>query len=153
MQIPNTPLFVKTHDFVLWLLRRTQRFPKHLRHSYTLRVESKAFDFQEAILLANTLRGPSRREQLRVADGHLLCLRMLLRFAHGLEILAGNQIRYAGECLDELGRLLGAWLKGTPMPAAPTPPASGGRSSAGCGFARRLRAVSADSPSSRFRPT
>ena len=30
--IPDTPLFVKTHDFLLWLIRHTQRFPKNLRH-------------------------------------------------------------------------------------------------------------------------
>ena len=35
---PDTPLFVKTHDFLLWLLGCTQRFPKHLRHSYTLKL-------------------------------------------------------------------------------------------------------------------
>ena len=33
MALPTTPLFVKTHDFLLWLLRHTQRFPKNLRHS------------------------------------------------------------------------------------------------------------------------
>jgi len=32
--MPDTPLFVKTHDFLLWLIRHTQRFPKNLRHSY-----------------------------------------------------------------------------------------------------------------------
>ena len=31
MQMPDTPLFVKTHDFVLWLLRHTQRFIRRMR--------------------------------------------------------------------------------------------------------------------------
>jgi hypothetical protein len=48
MAIPDTPLFVKTHDFLIWLLERTQRFPKNLRQSYTLKLESTAFDFQES---------------------------------------------------------------------------------------------------------
>ena len=26
MSTPDTPLFVKTHDFLLWLIRHTQRF-------------------------------------------------------------------------------------------------------------------------------
>lgn len=38
MALPTTPLFVKTHDFLLWLIRHTQRFPKNLRHSYTLKL-------------------------------------------------------------------------------------------------------------------
>ena len=56
MATPDTPLFVKTHDFLLWLIRHTQRFPKNLRQSYTLKLESMAFDFQEAILMANAVR-------------------------------------------------------------------------------------------------
>jgi hypothetical protein len=43
----------------------------------------------------------------------LLRLRAFLRYAFDLQLLAANQLRYAGEQLDQLGRLLGAWLKGT----------------------------------------
>jgi len=57
---PNTPLFVKTHDFTLWLLRHTRRFPKQMRHSYTNRLETAAFEFEEALLMANSARGPER---------------------------------------------------------------------------------------------
>lgn len=70
MPIPDTPLFVKTHDFLLWLIRHTQRFPKNLRHSYTHKLEQTALDFQEAILMANAVRGPARSEWLaRVSSG------------------------------------------------------------------------------------
>jgi len=44
MPTPDTPLFVKTHDFIVWLIRHTQRFAKNLRHSYTNRLESAAFE-------------------------------------------------------------------------------------------------------------
>jgi len=57
MNQQSTPLFVKTHDFNLWLIQRTQRFPKNLRHSYSIRLENLAFDFEEAILMANQARG------------------------------------------------------------------------------------------------
>ena len=79
MTTPDTPLFVKTRDFLLWLIRRTQRFPKHLRHSYTLKLETMALDFQEAILMANTVRGSDRMMWLDRADGgpHLKLLPVL----------------------------------------------------------------------------
>ncbi len=51
--VPDTPLFVKTHDFNLWLLQHTQRFPKAMRHSYTNRLEGLMLDFEEAILIAS----------------------------------------------------------------------------------------------------
>jgi hypothetical protein len=110
---PDTPLFVKTHDFLLWLIRHTQRFPKNLRQSYTLKLENMGFDFQESILMANAARGPERSRWLQRADGKLVCLRALLRFAYDLQLLAGTQVQHAAELVDELGRLLGAWRKGT----------------------------------------
>ncbi len=113
MSIPDTPLFVKTHDLIVWLLQHTQRFPKGLRQSYTSRLEDAAFDFQKATLMANAARGAVRREWLDQADGYLLCLRALLRFVPDLRLLGAHQLRYAIEHVDELGRLLGAWKKGT----------------------------------------
>jgi hypothetical protein len=111
--LPDTPLFVKTHDFLLWLIRHTQRFPKNLRHTYTAKLELAGFDFQESILMANAARGASRSRWLERADGKLVCLRALLRFAYDLQLLAGNQVEHAANLVDELGRLLGAWRKGT----------------------------------------
>ena len=101
---PDTPLFVKTHDFNLWLFQHTGRFPKHLRHTYTNRLESLALDFEEALLMANSARGQARSRWLERADGRLVCLRALLRYAYDLELLAGNQVAHAAKLVDELGR-------------------------------------------------
>ena len=49
MKTPNTPLFVKTHDFNVWLLNHTRRFPKHFRYSLTQRIENLAFEFEECL--------------------------------------------------------------------------------------------------------
>jgi len=113
MNPPDTPLFVKTHDLVVWLFNHTQRFPKSLRPSYTVRLEQAALDFEEAILAANAARGDARRRWLEQADGRLLVLRSLIRYTLDWKLLGGNQVQYAAEAIDELGRLLGAWLKGT----------------------------------------
>ncbi|MFZ1006956.1 MAG: four helix bundle protein, partial [Candidatus Sulfotelmatobacter sp.] len=88
---------------------------------YTQKLETMGFDFQEAILMANSTRGVDRSQWLERADGKLVCLRALLRFAYDLQILAGSQVQHAAELVDELGRLLGAWKKGTDRKApAPT---------------------------------
>ncbi len=84
---PDTPLFVKTHDFTLWLFQHTGRFPKHLRYTYTNRLESLALGFEEALLMANAARGQARSRWLERADGRLVCLRALLRYRCG----AGTQ--------------------------------------------------------------
>lgn len=117
MSAPDTPLFVKTHDFLLWLIQHTQRFPKNLRHTYTHKLEMLALEFQEAILMANAVRGQQRSQWLTRADGKLVCLRALLRLAYDLKLLAGTQVEHAVQRVEELGRLLGAWKKGTDRPA------------------------------------
>ena len=112
MASPDTPRFVKTHDFNVWLLNHTQRFPKNLRVSYTSRLEGLSFEFEELILMANAVRGEQRKEFLALADGKLICLRAFLRYATDFELWGSRQAKYAAESVDELGRLLGAWLKG-----------------------------------------
>jgi len=113
MKIPDTPLFVKTHDFNVWLLSHTRRFPKHFRYTLTQRLESLALEFEELLLMANVYRGSERKKWLQQADGVLLCLRVRLRYTLDFELLTSRQIQFATQCLDELGRLLGAWFKGT----------------------------------------
>ncbi len=48
-RIPDTPLFVKVHDFNVWLLNHTRRFPKHFRHTLTERLEMLAFQFEISV--------------------------------------------------------------------------------------------------------
>jgi hypothetical protein len=108
---PNTPLFVKTHDFTIWLLQHSQRFPKNLRHSFTIRLENACFDFHQQLLRANAARGPVRAQRLDEADETLTWLRSLLRCAIDLKLLPSRQAEHAVRSVDELGRLLGAWKK------------------------------------------
>ena len=72
--------------------------------------------------MANAVRGAARSTWLTTADGKLVCLRALLRLAYALELLAGTQVEHAVQRVDELGRLRGAWKKGTdrqtPVPSA-----------------------------------
>jgi len=85
MKIPDTPLFVKTHDFNVWLLGRTRRFPKHFRYTLMQRLENLALEFEELLLMANVYRAGERRKLLQQADGVLLCLRMRLRYTLDFE--------------------------------------------------------------------
>ena len=113
MSPPTTPLFVKTHDFNLWLFERTARFPKRLRHSYTHRLETLALDFEQTLIIANSSREQARLARLREADATLACLRTLMRYAYDFETISVRQLEFSARQMDELGRLLGAWIKGS----------------------------------------
>lgn len=107
------PLFTKTIDFLVWLTQAVNHFPRLHRHTITRRLLDAALDFQEAILDANSRRGPARLEWLMIADAELDKVRLYLRLTHRMTWLSPGQYEHASRMVTEIGRLLGAWLKST----------------------------------------
>lgn len=107
----ESPLFVKTRGFQVWLFQHTSKFPRQYRHTLTERLESSLLDFQRCLGRAAILKD---RAALAEADFELWQVRQLLRLAHDLNVLPASLLQYAFEAVTELGRLLGAWrAKGT----------------------------------------
>ena len=113
MPAPPSPVLVKAHDLLLWLLPATAKFPKTLRHTLTNRIECAALDLEAALLRANRLRGERRLAALDDADALLDALRMFLRLATELQCLTGRQYEFAAGKTTEIGRLIGGWRKAT----------------------------------------
>ncbi|MFC1735169.1 diversity-generating retroelement protein Avd [Candidatus Hydrogenedentota bacterium] len=107
----ETPIFVKTYDFTLWLFNTTAKFPKHLRHSLTERIEKEILDFTAHLIRANRTRGRQRQSSLGDADCSLEILRMSVRMSKDLKVLSERRYGFAAEKMEELGRLLGGWIK------------------------------------------
>ncbi len=107
------PLFTKTMDFLAWLTAVTNHFPRLHRQTVTRRLLDAALNFQEAILEANSRRGPARLEWLLAADAQLDKVRLYLRLAHRLTWLSLGQYEHGSHMVSEIGRLLGAWQKVT----------------------------------------
>lgn len=114
----ESPLFLKTHEMLLWLLAHTQNFPKSQRFVLAKRMEDAALDFHDCLLRA----GKSRRKSaaLTEADVHLDRLRRYNRLAHGLKLHNETQYEHLARIVEELGRLLGGWLR-TAGPASASP--------------------------------
>lgn len=103
------PIFTRTFDFLDWLVPQTANFPRFYRYTVTKRLLDAALDLQEALLMANSFRGPKRRELLIVADGYLSKVRLYLRLAHRRRWLNPGQYQHAGQMVAEIGNLLGGW--------------------------------------------
>jgi len=102
-------LFERWMDATKWLLERTERFPKRLRHSLTDRIDLLAVGILEDVTSAAYRKDP--RPDLDRANDGLNRLRVLLRLAHEMKLLSHDQYREAAERLAEAGRLLGGWLR------------------------------------------
>ena len=111
--LPETPIFSKTYDWSLWLFAKTAGFPKRFRHTLTERLERDTLELERLLVTANYARHGGRAALLDEADAVLQGLRLNVRRSHDLRCLAGGSYEYASESLSEIGRLLGAWKKGT----------------------------------------
>ena len=111
----SSPLFSRTHDFLAWLLPRTQSFPRSQRFVVTKRLQDAALDFQELIVDAEGARGAQRLERLRQADAALGKIRLYLRLCREWDWLTSGQYQHAAQMVTEMGRLLGGWIKTVPV--------------------------------------
>jgi hypothetical protein len=102
-------IFQRCYDFAIWLLEHTQKFPKSLRFSLAVRIENRILEVLDSVVLANRLQ--NKVATLQQADRSLDSLRMLIRLAHSMRVLATNSYEYASQELTEIGKLLGGWLR------------------------------------------
>lgn len=107
---PQSPLFVKTYDFLLWLIPLTLKFPKSQRFLLAERLSRLALDFYDIILEA-VMEPEQQPDLLRRADKQLTKIRLYIRLSYDLHCISLGQFEHAARRLDELGRLLGGWQR------------------------------------------
>ncbi len=104
-------IFTKTFDLLAWLLPKAESFPKIYRFSITQRLTTAALDFQERLFLARKQKGAARRRLLLESDADLDKVRLYLRLAHHWAWLSDGQYEHVSRMVNELGKLLGSWIK------------------------------------------
>ncbi len=106
----QSPIFVKTHDLLLWLLPQTAKFPREQRFALTQAVQQSAMRLQERLIEAGMNKGADRIASLRQADVELVKLKAHLRLCQDMTLLTVNQYGHVSQMTMEVGKLLGAWL-------------------------------------------
>jgi hypothetical protein len=107
---PQSPLFVKTYDFLLWLIPLTLKFPKSQRFLLAERLSKMALDFYDLILDA-VMEPEHEEEKLDAADKLLTKIRLYVRMSHDLGCISPGQFEHAARRTDEMGRLIGGWKR------------------------------------------
>ena len=106
----QSPIFVRTYDFLLWLLPLTLKFPKSQRFLLAERLGKMALDFYELII--DAVQDPHYcLEYIVKADILLVKIRFYLRLSYDLHCISIGQLAFASKRVEELGRLLGGWIK------------------------------------------
>ncbi|HOF42866.1 MAG TPA: diversity-generating retroelement protein Avd [Candidatus Moranbacteria bacterium] len=104
-------IFQKTYDFLLWLYPIINRIPKSHRLVLGRHLEELAISLLIFVVKANKARGQSRKAfQLQISD-ELDCLRILVRLTKDLRFMSVKQYTTGAEKINEIGRMLSAWMK------------------------------------------
>ncbi len=106
----ESPIFVRTYDLLRWLIPITVKFPRAQRFVLAEALQRNVLDFQEQLIEA--AQGADPVSYLRGADVTLAKLRFHWRLCHDLRLLSEGQYAHGARQMDEIGRLLGGWLKG-----------------------------------------
>ena len=106
---PEMLLITKVYDLVVWSCRHVAKFPRSHRFTLGDRLEVRLYEVLEMLIRAKYTR--DRRALLRALNVELELLRFQFRIAKDLQCLAVESYGYAARSVDEVGRLLGGWIK------------------------------------------
>ena len=96
------------YDFILWLMRHVEKFPRHHRYSLGRDMEGRL-----QAILALLLRAKYTREKgalLAEANIELEVLRFQVRLAKDLGVLPAKSHAHAAKVMGEIGSQIGGWL-------------------------------------------
>jgi len=97
------------YRFLLWLIPTVEAFPRRQKFLLGDRLQSIALGVLEALIEATYSR--TRERPLGEANLGLEKLRILFRLAKDLRHLDLRRYEHASRSLDEVGRLVGGWLR------------------------------------------
>lgn len=103
------PIFTQWMQFLEWLLPTTEKFPKRVRFTFADRINNLALDIVEDLVEARYSR--HKQSLLKRINLRLEKLRILLRLCHRLKYLSHEGYEHAMRGLNEVGRMLGGWIK------------------------------------------
>ncbi len=93
----------------IWSCRHTGKFPRNHRFVLGERIERRLYELLETLLQAKYSR--ERQRLLQQANLSLEILRFQMRLAHDLECLRVSSYGFAAQAIQQIGSMIGAWLK------------------------------------------
>lgn len=108
-EMSSLVIYQKHYDLMLYCFPIINRFPKNQRFVLGQQLENAILCIGMMIVHANKLR--QKRGKLYEIDVELEKLRFLIRLAKDLQLLSVNKYGILSERINEIGRLLGGWIK------------------------------------------
>lgn len=107
----DIPIIQRIYELYKLLHTLRRIIPKGDRYALWLRCENESLDLLEAFLTAGHATPAERLPMLKETSGKLDKLKILIRLSHDLRLLDQKKYIQVQTILDEIGRMLGGWLK------------------------------------------
>ncbi|MFC2171665.1 diversity-generating retroelement protein Avd [Acidobacteriota bacterium] len=103
------PIVSKVYDIILWSVPRLAKLPRNHRFLLGDRI---AVGFQELMaLLVRARYAREKKHMLKEASARLDILRLEIRLMKDLRLFSLSRYEYLAREMNEVGRMLGGWLK------------------------------------------
>ena len=103
------PALEAMYQFLLWLVPAIDKFPRNQKFVLGDRIETAALDVLDALIAATYTR--ARDTNLSDANLGLERLRFFMRLSCELRLIDNRRYEHAARSIDEIGRLVGGWVK------------------------------------------
>lgn len=114
MATPDNVL-TKVQDLLAYLIPQLEKFPRSQKFVLGDRIQTKVMDVQELCLRAYYSK--QKRDDLMEANLQLEVTRHLIRLAHHLRLMSVKAYGVVSEKIDEVGRMIGGWIRSLKNPA------------------------------------
>jgi hypothetical protein len=106
----DLPIITKVYDLILWSAHHVAQFPRSHRYTLGERLMQRLQGILESLIAAK-YRKAERPVRLQAANLELEQLRFQYRLAKDLKCLGLKSYGYAARVVNEVGQMLGGWLK------------------------------------------
>lgn len=113
MQNLDIPIFKKTYELYAEFYGWRKSIPKQDRFAIWQKCENFALEILEYIIEASHLSKAEKLPALQKANVKIDLLRVFLRLCKDTKVLNMKQYIQAEQNLDEIGKMLGGWIKST----------------------------------------
>lgn len=105
------PLFTKTSRLYEEIYKQCRKMPKLDRYNLGVKIENNCLTALECLISAENLSGRRKLNSLESANIKFEILKVLIRFANKQKIITNNDYLKNQEALQEIGRMIGGWIK------------------------------------------
>ncbi len=105
----NLILYQKVYDFLLYMYPVIGLYPKYEKFTLQTRTKNSIFDMLDSIEKAN--KSTTKKSAIYDIDLHLSRVRTQIRLAKDLRYISPKKYEYISRQLNEIGNLLGGWIK------------------------------------------